>query len=84
MMNKMMKMNQKAGHRVGLYGKVIDTKSIRVIKTRESDAERRARWKAEDLRHIRRIQATGLTSSNCPALKLMRQHYMEKYGEWPS
>ncbi|TIN38834.1 MAG: hypothetical protein E5Y10_24955 [Mesorhizobium sp.] len=81
MMNKMMTMNQKAGHRVGLYGKVIDSTAIRVIKTRESPAERRARWKAEDLHGIRRLEATGLTESNCSALKLMKQNYRRKYRE---
>ncbi|SIT53154.1 hypothetical protein BQ8794_100045 [Mesorhizobium prunaredense] len=81
MMNRTMKMNQKAGHRVGLYGQPIDTKTIRVIKTRESDTERRARWKAEDLRHIRRLESTGLSEANCSALRLMKQNYRRKYGE---
>lgn len=81
MMNKMMKMNQKAGHRVGLYGQPIDTKTIKVVRLRESNAERRARWKAEDLRHIRRLEATGLSEANCSALRLMKQNFRRKYGE---
>lgn len=81
MMNKMMTMHQKAGHRVGLYGKPIETKSIRVIKTRESDAERRARWKREDRECIRNLERVGLTASNSKAVATLRRNYFRKYGE---
>ena len=81
MMNKMMTMHQKAGNRVGLYGRPMETKVVKVVKIRESDTQRRARWKAEDLRGIRRLEATGLTESNCSALKLMKENYRRKYRE---
>ncbi|BCG72692.1 hypothetical protein MesoLj113a_38500 [Mesorhizobium sp. 113-1-2] len=70
---------------VSLNGPFVSSKVVHKVKLgAESKAERRARWKREDLRGIRRLEAVGMTSSTCKALAMMRLNYHRKYGEWPS
>lgn len=70
---------------VSLNGPFVSSKTVHTVKLigSETKAERRARWKREDLRHIRRLESVGMTSANCKALSVMRVNFWKKYHEWP-